>query len=875
MICPACGHENRDQARFCEECAAPLSPSCPNCGTQLRPSSKFCDECASPVTAQKEPTPQRDPRDYTPKHLAEKILHGKSALEGERKQVTVLFADVKGSMELAEQVDPEEWHRILNRFFEILTDGVHRYEGTVNQYTGDGIMALFGAPIAHEDHARRACYAALHLSDEIRRYADELRRTRGLSFSVRMGLNSGEVVVGKIGDDLRMDYTAQGHTVGLAARMQEIAEPRGIYLTEKSARLVEGFFGLLDLGSFDLRGVRDSVRVYELQGIGQLRTRLDVSRTRGFSRFVGRADEMQILETALGRAEEGHPQIIGIIGEAGVGKSRLCFEFLERCRARGIMSNETHGVAHGKSIPLLPILKLFRAFYGITEQDSDVTAREKIAGRLLLLDERFRAILPLVFDQLGVVDPNEPPPRMDPEARQRQLISVVKGVIQARAARETTVTLLEDLHWFDSASEAFLDPLVDAPPGARSLVILNFRPEYHAQWMQGSQYQQVPLLALGPEAIKDLLADLLGNDPSLAGLSELIQERTGGNPFFVEEVVNGLVEAGHLEGTRGDYRLVKPVGEVVVPDTVQAVLAARIDRLPEREKQLLQTAAVIGKTIPEPILAEVAELPSQDLAEALSSLKAAEFIYEQALYPVAEYAFKHPLTQEVALGSQLKERRGRVHAAVARAIAAASEDRLDEQAALLAYHWEEAGDRLEAAMWHCRAGEWAGATNATEGSRHWHRVRALVRELPVSRETAELGMVGCRWLLNMGWRLGSTPEDLRLLLEEGRRFAETTGDLASHAMLLAAYARAQAGAGNIGEHLEFSKEAVRLAIQADDVEAMAGAWVGLSDAHNWAGNFREALSVVDEAFERLPEDFNVGGELFGASPLCQGSCRLS
>src|SRR5437899_2153991 len=287
MKCSGCGHENRDAAKFCEECAAPLGRKCAGCGAELRPVAKFCDECATPVTGAPPPR-SADPRSYTPNHLAEKILTSRSALEGERKQMTVLFADVKGSMDLAEQVDPEEWHKILDRFFTILSDGIHRFEGTVNQYTGDGIMALFGAPIAHEDHAQRACYAALHLSDALRGYANELRLTRGLSFAVRMGLNSGEVVVGKIGDDLRMDYTAQGHTVGLAQRMEQLAEPGKVYLTEHTAKLVRGLFQLEDLGRLSVKGVQAPVGVFALVGVGPLRTRLDVARARGFSRFVGR-----------------------------------------------------------------------------------------------------------------------------------------------------------------------------------------------------------------------------------------------------------------------------------------------------------------------------------------------------------------------------------------------------------------------------------------------------------------------------------------------------------------------------------------------------------------------------------------------------------
>jgi class 3 adenylate cyclase len=342
--------------------------------------------------------PERDPRDYTPKHLADKILTSRSALEGERKQVTVLFADVKGSMELAEQVDPEEWHRILDGFFQVLADGVHRFEGTVNQYLGDGIMALFGAPIAHEDHAQRACYAALWLRDELRRHAHELRREHGFDFQTRIGLNSGEVIVGKIGDDLRMDYTAQGHTANLAQRMEQLAEAGRIYVSAETASLIEGYFDLEDLGEFTVKGAPAPMRVWELRDVGALRTRLDVSRARGFSRFVGRADEMTTLEMALHRAMEADGQVLGVVGEAGVGKSRLCLEFVERCRAQGIRILEAHCPAHGKTVPLLPILELLRNSFGIAAQDGDQAAREKIAGRLVLLDEAFRDVLPLVFD---------------------------------------------------------------------------------------------------------------------------------------------------------------------------------------------------------------------------------------------------------------------------------------------------------------------------------------------------------------------------------------------------------------------------------------------------------------------------------------------
>src|SRR5215470_851031 len=371
MRCTACGVENVADASFCGECATPLTSTanCPSCGRANRPKQKFCNGCGQPVIRSADRAASADPRSYTPKHLAEKILTSRSALEGERKQVTVLFADLKGSMDLGEKVDPEEWYRIMDRFFQILSDGVHRFEGTVDKFTGDGIMAIFGAPIAHEDHARRACYAALHLKEELRRYAEELKRTRGLSFAVRMGLNSGEVVVGTIGDDLKMVYTAHGNTVGLAQRMEQLATPDQVYLTENSAKLVSGFFRLRDLGPFGLKGVSAPVRVYELEGVGALHTPLEVSRSRGFSRFVGRGAELTSLEMALSWALEGNGQVVGIVGEPGVGKSRLCQEFVEQCQGRGISVYGGHGVSHGKAIPYLPILELFRGFFRIDERD--------------------------------------------------------------------------------------------------------------------------------------------------------------------------------------------------------------------------------------------------------------------------------------------------------------------------------------------------------------------------------------------------------------------------------------------------------------------------------------------------------------------------
>ncbi len=807
-----------------------------------------------------------DPHTYTPKHLADKILQSKSALEGERKQVTVMFADVKGSMELAEQLDPEEWHAILDRFFAILTDGVHRFEGTVNQYTGDGIMALFGAPIAHEDHAQRACYAALHLRDEIARYATEVKREHGVGFSTRMGLNSGEVVVGAIGDDLRMDYTAQGHTVGLAQRMESLAEPNSCYLTASAAGLAGGYFKLDDLGEFRVKGVTEPVRVHRLAGVGDAQSRFDRSRAKGLSRFVGRAADLRTLDDAVEQTDAGNGQVVGIMAEAGTGKSRLCFEFLERCRARGMKVFEGRAVAHGRNIPFLPILEVYRSYFGITLQDDDRTAREKIAGRMVVLDQRFAESLPLLYDFLGVSDPQHPLPRLDPEVRQRQLIGIMREVIRTLNEVRPTVTMIEDLHWLDDASAEFIEHMVDARAGTRNLLLLNFRPEFRAEWMQKSWYRQIPLTPLGRDAIAELLADLLGKDPSLAGLATPIHERTRGNPFFTEEVAQTLIESGHLKGERGAYKLVTPIDRVEVPSTVQAVLAARIDRLPEREKRLLQVASVIGKDFPEPLLAAVAGLAADELKAALAALRRAEFIHEQAIYPVVEYSFKHPLTQEVALGSLLKERRRRVHAAVARAIELQDAAHLDERAALLAHHYEEAGEKALAACWHGRAAEWAGLSDIREGLQHWRRVRELAPNVQDPAERDALALRACEHVLNFAWRMGGTEEEAESLFKEGRALAERSGDLRALSLFIGLYGALRMSVAGSGiDYARYGEEAFRIAEQCDDPGLRGVVGTLASHGHFHLGDGKSMIAWAERVLRETGSDCRMGMDIIGYS----------
>jgi adenylate cyclase len=521
-------------------------------------------------------------------------------------------------------------------------------------------------------------------------------------------------------------------------------------------------------------------------------------------------------------------------------------------------------------IPFLPVLELMRDFFGITEQDGDEAARRKIAGTLLLLlDQALTDDLPLFFDFLGVADPADPPLRMAPEARQRRFFAIVKRIAQARSRREPALLLWEDLHWIDGGSAPFVETLVDAVAGTRTLLLVTFRPEYHAGWMQKTYYLQLPLLPLGPEASGELLRDLLGSDPSVMGLAERIRERTAGNPFFAEEIVQALAEAGSLDGSKGAYRLRVPVETLVLPASVQVVLGARIDRLPEREKHVLQTAAVIGKEFGEPVLRRVEGLPETELAAALRALAQAELVYETALYPEAEYAFKHPLTQEVAYGSQLGDRRKRVHAAVARSIKATSAEKLDEQAALLAHHWERAGEALVAANWLARAAEWAGARDREAMNRHWARVRALLADVPESAETRALGVVGRSRMIHNVILLGDAGMDTAVLFAEGMALAARLEGPAPRIILLSEYGAAQADAGGqMHEGLAHLSEGIALADRSGDPFLRFMARTPYSIYLGVAGRLQEAVRIQAELEALCGGDPDLGAEITGFSPYC-------
>jgi class 3 adenylate cyclase/predicted ATPase len=684
------------------------------------------------------------PRSYTPRHLAEKILASRAAIEGERKHVTVLFADIKGSLELIDGRDPEQVQTVLDFAIREMMAAVHRYEGTVNRVQGDGIMALFGAPLAHEDHAVRACYAALAMQEALRGTAEEARRAQAAEVQVRVGLNSGDVVVRAIGNDLSMDYDAIGQTTHLAARMEQLAVPGTVRLTDATFRLAEAFVQGKSLGPTPIKGLKEPVEVFELTGATATRTRFQASVARGLTRFVGRQAEFEMLDRARTRAGEGHGQIVAVIGEAGVGKSRLFYEFIHSPWTGEWLILEGTSVSYGKATSYLPVIDLLKTYFRIEDRDDDHTIREKVADRLGVIDEGLEPMLVPFLALLDVHVEDTAWDALDPPQRRRRTMEGVKRLLLAESRAQPLVLVFEDLHWIDSETQAFLDGLVKSLPTARILLLVNYRPEYTHDWASRADYTQWRIDPLAPENAEELLATLLGDDPGLVPLKRMVVARAEGNPFFLEESVRTLVETGALDGAPGAYRVTQDIELIEMPATVQGILAERIDRLAVEDKQLLQTAAVIGKTVPYALLRAIADRPEEDLRRGLADLQEGEFLYGTRLFPDLEHTFKHSLTHEVAYGGLLQERRRGLHRRIAHAIESVYAARLAEQVERLAHHYTEAGLAEHAVgYWH-QAGQRAIERSANlEAVGHLTKGLEVLEGLPdtAKRDQQEFGLL--------------------------------------------------------------------------------------------------------------------------------------
>jgi predicted ATPase/class 3 adenylate cyclase len=864
MTCPRCQAENPPGTRFCGQCAAPLAAVCPSCGASNPPANKFCGQCAAPLD---KPAQSRfaAPESYTPKHLAEKILTSKSALEGERKQVTVLFADLKGSMELLADRDPEEARKLLDPVLEHMMEAVHRYEGTVNQVMGDGIMALFGAPLAHEDHAVRACYAALRMQEAVKRYAEDVRRREGVLPQIRVGLNSGEVVVRSIGSDLHMDYTAVGQTTHLAARMEQSAAPGTALLGTETLRLAEGYIQVVPLGPINVKGIVEAVQAYELTGAVAGRSRFQTLAARGLTKFVGRAAEIDQLATGLAQVRAGHGQVVAVVGEPGVGKSRLFWEFTRWHRAEGCLIVETGSVSYGKGTSYLPVIDLLRAYFQIESRDDQRKIREKVTGKLLSLDRALEPALAPLFALLDVPVEDADWTRLDPSGRRQRTLEGVKRLLLRETQIQPLIVVFEDLHWIDGETQAFLDGIVESVPTAKLLLLVNYRPEYAHAWSGKTYYRLLRIDPLPIETAEELLDALLGPSQELSPLKRLLIDRTQGNPFFLEESVRSLVETGALTGDRGSYQLAKPLQTLQIPATAQAILAARIDRLSPEDKRLLQTAAVIGKDVPYSLLHAVTDDAEDALRSGLARLQAGEFLYETRLFPELEYTFKHALTHEVTYGGLLQERRRELHARVASAIETLYRERLDEQVERLAHHalrgelWEKAVTYLR------QAGGKAFARSALrEAMAYFEQGLGVLQRLPESRvqreQAIDLRLDLRNTLIALG-EFGAMFDHLR----RAETLAEALNDQRRLGWVSAYLCPYFNNTGDQNRAVETGERALAIATASGEfaLEVMATFFLGLP--YISLGNYREASHYHRRSVELLTGEWR--HERFGEPGL--------
>jgi class 3 adenylate cyclase/predicted ATPase len=656
--------------------------------------------------------------------------------------VTALFADIKGSTELEQDLDPEEARAIVDPALKLMIDAVRRYDGYIVQSTGDGIFALFGAPVAHEDHPQRALYAALRMQEELKHYSARLREAGTLPIEARVGVNTGEVVVRSIATGQgHTEYTPIGYTTNLASRMQALAPTGSIAISEQTRKFAEGYFQLKPLGPTKVKGVSEPVNVYEVTGLGPLRTRLQRSAGRGFTKFVGREREMDAMKAAAEQTKAGRGQIVAAMAEAGVGKSRLIFEF-KATSAAGWMVLEAFSVSHGKASAFLPVIDLLHGYFKITGDDDPRARREKVNGKVLTLDRSLEDALPYLYGLLGLIEAGDPLMQMAAEVRKRRTLDAIKRILVRESLNQPLMVIFEDLHWIDDETQAFLNLLADSIGTARILLLVNYRPEYSHHWGSKTYYTQLRLDPLAKESADEMLSALLGDGKDLAALKKLITEKTEGNPFFMEETVQVLLDDGALV-RNGSIRLVKPLGELKIPPTVQAILASRIDRLPPDQKDLLQTLAVIGRELAFGLLKSVVSRSEDELNRMLSELQLAEFIYEQPAAGDIEYTFKHALTQEVAYNSVLVERRKLLHGQIGDAIEALAAGQIDDHVSELAHHYSRSENSMKAASYlnlaAVQARQRSAYTEATELARRGISILAGTADGP-ERDRNEIGL---------------------------------------------------------------------------------------------------------------------------------------
>jgi class 3 adenylate cyclase len=689
MKCPECQFNNREGAKFCSECGNRFELTCPECHTKVRIDSKFCDECGCDLKKPKD-APSIDyskPQSYTPKFLADKILSSRSSIKGERKLVTVLFADVAHYTSIAETLDPEEVHRIMDRLFKLLMDEIHKYEGTINQFTGDGIMAIFGAPVSHEDHAQRACYAALAVQRAMAPFSEQIKDEKDIDFKIRIGLNTGPVVVGSIGDDLRMDYTALGDTTNLAARLQQGADAGSILMADSSYKLISPHFVTEPCGELKVKGKKDPVTAHLLKRTRRIRSLMDIVAEKALSPLIGRSEEFNRLHRLWDLCKKGNGQVVFIVGEAGIGKSRLVFELHHALAAEKITWLEGRCTAYGRNLPFSPLIDLLKRNFRIDEEDTEQIIIRKIDAGLSVLGEETKARAPFLKFLFSVDPGDDLIQSMDAHGRRRMIFDSIRLMTIRGSKLRPLILLFEDLHWIDHESEDFLKYVINSLAVLPVMLILTYRPGYVNPFGERTFFNRISLKALRKEESLDLTKGVIGVDRLPKFVEPLILERAEGNPFYIEEIAKSLEEMGTFKEMEATGTT-NAQNQIQIPTSIQDIIMARIDRLPDEQKAALQIAAVIGREFANRLLERIAKL-KEGITDVLGDLVGLEIIYQTQFYPELSFMFKHALTHDVAYNSLLTSKRKAIHALTGEVIEEIYATRLGEHYEILAHHYAQ------------------------------------------------------------------------------------------------------------------------------------------------------------------------------------------
>ncbi len=821
---------------------------------------KFTNECGQELRKliKVPPIDYSKPKSYTPEFLADKILTTRSSLEGERKLVTVLFAGV-GSM--ADKLDPEETYQIMDGCFRVLMDEIHKYEGTINQFTGDGVMALFGAPVAHEDHAQRACYAALSIQNAMADYAEKLNKDYGIDFKMRIGLNSGPVVVGTIGDDLRMYYTSIGDTISLASRMEATARPGTILSSGHTYKLVRDWFKFESLG----KGERDPQEAYELIRASEVKTKIEAAAVAGLTKFVGRKREMEALQEALERTQSGSGQAVGIVGEAGIGKSRLILEM--RREMRRLSPKEEYGYLEGRclhyggSMAYLPLLDILRSYFEIKEGEHEFLIKKRMKEKIFELDEKLKTVLSPFQELLSLKVEEEAYLKLEPKEKREKIFEALRDLFIRESQNKSLVLVFEDLHWIDKTSEEFLDYFIGWLANTPILLIILYRPEYTNRWTSKSYCHNVQVDQLSIPTSAELVQSILEGGEIVPELRDLILGKASGNPFFIEELTHSLLENGSIQKKDHQYFLSGRPSDIQVPDTIQGIIAARIDRLDESLKRIMYVASVIGREFAFRILQAITEM-KEELKSHLLSLQGLELIYEKRLFPELEYIFKHALIQEVAYNSLLLKRRKEIHEKIGRAIEEIYPDRLEEFYEMLAYHYSKSDDLDKACQYLKLSGNKAVRSYSNlEAFRFYKDAINILKQKPETEQNKK-ERLEVILLMAVPIRILAYPEDSLKFLEEGERLCKELGDKKSLAIISNFIGLFHVYTGDAALGRKYLEASFEEAEKIQDIETMAPVSFGLCNSYYWVGEYRKIANIIPRVIDLL-EKTQRGHEFFG------------